>query len=160
MCVRGGSLIDNKRRQFSVWDISSPVSCLRPSQQHPENFEGQTESPFSRQGASQVRLWRIFLGAAHVYIGTSRNCAGTLLNWTYFKHEKTLIHEMQTFCTSGMLSGISQQPSHVYSQNCAWTVSEFVFTNDAQMIWTYLTIDQSQKVTTLLLGHWYEIMAL
>ena len=25
MCVRGRSLIDNKRRQFSFWDISSPV---------------------------------------------------------------------------------------------------------------------------------------
>ena len=34
---------------------------------------------------------------------------------------------MQTFCTSDILSRISQQPSYVYSQNCAWTLSEYFY---------------------------------
>ena len=123
------------------------VPCLRPGRQHPENFEGQTESPFSRQGASQVRLWRIFLGAAHVYIGTRRNCAGTLLNWTYFKHEKKHLYMICKYFAHQVCWAEFPSSLPMFTARIVHGLYQNLF---LQMMHRWyvqnLTIDQSQKV--------------
>ena len=125
MCVRGGSLIDKKRRQFRVWDISSPVwgpvgNILRTLKVRQKALFRDRELVRCACEGFSLKLPMFTLGLA----GTVQ-----VLFWTEHisNMKKTLIHDMQTFCTSDMLSGISQQPSYVYSQNCAWTLSEYFY---------------------------------
>ena len=125
VCVKGGSLIDKKRRQFSVWDISSPVwgpfgNILRTLKVRQKALFRDRELVRCACEGFSLKLPMFTLGLA----GTVQ-----VLFWTEHisNMKKTLIHDMQTFCTSDMLSGISQQPSYVYSQNCAWTLSEYFY---------------------------------